>query len=191
MRRAYVGIDLAASPARCTGYAVITCGDFCELNLTRCYYGDDEIITAIYDLKRYDLLIVSVDAPFNLSTGMRDVDRKMVSLGFRVFPPNFKHMRSLTLRAMRLVERLRSLGITDVYETHPRSALLSSKCGGVRELLGRLPMMLGGYDLNALSEDVRDALVASVVSYCIDSNCYLKVEGVDGVIWLLDSICRV
>lgn len=190
LKRAYVGIDLAASPTRCSGYAVITCSDSCELHLARCYYSDDEIVNAICDLKHYELLIVSIDAPFNLSTGMRDVDRKMISLGFKVFPPSFKHMRLLTLRAMRLVERLKSLGITHVYETHPRSALLNSNCGDVGGLLSKLPMRLGSYELNNLDKDVRDALIASVVSYCIDSNCYFKVEGSDGVIWLLDNICK-
>lgn len=190
MERAYVGIDLAANPKKCTGYAVITCGDFCMLSLARCLYGDDEIITAVYELKHCRRLVIALDAPFKISNGMRDVDRRMVSMGLKVLPPGFKHMRSLTLRAVKLVEMLNSLGIVDVYETHPRSALFNSGCGNVNELLTKLSINLRGYNLDSLSKDVRDAIIASTVSYCIDLNCCLKVEGSEGTIWLLDRVCK-
>jgi len=190
LEKAYVGIDLAANPKRCTGYAVITCGSRCILSLAKCLYSDDDIIAAVYDLKRCGRLVIALDAPFKISNGMRDVDRKMVSMGLKVLPPGFKHMRSLTLRAVKLVRMLNSLDIVDIYETHPRSALLNSGCNNIDELLMKFSISLGSYSLDNLTKDVRDAIIASIVSYCIDLKCCLKVEGSEGAIWLLDRVCK-
>ncbi len=190
MGAVYVGIDLAASPSKCTGYAAIVCEDRCELAIAKCVYSDDELISAIRDLVRCGALVVSIDAPFGTSAGMRDVDRKMISAGFKVLPPGFKHMKSLTLRCVRLVNTLRSLGISNLYETHPRSALLSSGCRDVEDLLNELSIGLGTHDLSRLTRDVRDALIASAVSYCLSSNCSSKVVGADGTVWLIDRVCE-
>ncbi|MCS7108977.1 MAG: DUF429 domain-containing protein [Sulfolobales archaeon] len=189
MSKAYVGIDLAANPSRCTGYALIECLNGCELRSMECLYGDDEIIKELSNLLSYDRLIVSIDAPLRESTGMRMIDKKLISAGFKVLPPGFKHMRSLTLRALKLIEELNSVGIRDIYETHPRSSLLSSRCSSVEELMKGLSISHKVYDLESACDDVRDAVIASIVSYCIDNGCSLKVEDVDGVVWLIEKVC--
>lgn len=186
--RFYVGLDLAALESRCSGYAVIVCSDVCVLKVFKCLYSDYEILNEVLQLGRVGDVVVSVDAPFSIGSGMRDVDRKMLSMGFKVFPPGFSHMRRLTMRAEKLVREFVSNGLNRVYETHPRSALLSSKCGSVEEVLSRLGIT-SNTDLSSLRKDVRDAIIAATVSYCIDNNCCLVVEGVDGSITLLNTIC--
>ncbi len=186
--RAYVGLDLAASVGRCSGYACIICDGRCVLHEVRCLHSDDEIVSSISALKSKYVTVVSIDAPFSLGNGIRLVDRKMMSLGFKVLPPGFNSMRKLTLRAMELVRKLNELGVS-VYETHPRSALISSKCASIDDLLHRLSINYS-IDLSSLSKDLKDAVIAAVVSYCIDLGCYLKVDEVDGIIWLLSTdIC--
>jgi predicted nuclease with RNAse H fold len=184
----YVGLDLAALESRCSGYAVIVCSDVCVLKVFKCLYSDDEILDEVLRLGRSEEVVVSVDAPFSIGSGMRDVDRKMLAMGFKVFPPGFSHMRRLTVRAEKLVHELISNGLSRVYETHPRSALLSSRCSSVEEVLGRLGIILNT-NLSSLRKDVRDAIIAATVSYCIDNNCCVVVEGVDGRIILLNNIC--
>ncbi|MEM2757077.1 MAG: hypothetical protein QW596_01340 [Sulfolobales archaeon] len=157
--------------------------------MVKCLYSDEEIISSILDLAVHNHLLVSIDAPFSESSGMREVDKKLVSAGFKVLPPGFKYMRLLTSRALKLVERLKLEGVLNVFETHPRSALLSSHCKSVEELIARFCIELGNHSLGNLSKDVKDALIASLVSYCIDNNCYLKFEDVDGVVWLISNVC--
>lgn len=189
LEKIYIGIDLAAREYRCSGFAYIVCKDVCRVADVYCLYGDSNILDAITKLSidGYSLYI-SIDAPFSLGSGMRNIDRKMVSLGFRVFPPGFSYMKLLTLRAMNIIKRLKAMSITNIYETHPKSSMASSRCNSVRELLEKLNIVYT-IDVDALDRDRSDAIICAVVSYCIDRGCYIKIEDVDGVIWLLNKIC--
>lgn len=189
MGRIYIGIDLAAKENRCSGFAYIACEDVCRVAEVYCLHGDSDILDAVARLLRDDRnLYVSIDAPFSLGSGMRKVDRKMISLGFRVFPPGFSYMEMLTVRAMKIVSSLKSLGVTNIYETHPRSSMLSSGCGGVAEVLDRLNVVFTDR-VDRLGRDQIDAIVCAAVAYCIDRGCCMKIEDVDGIIWLLNRVC--
>lgn len=187
--RAYVGIDLAAKESRCSGFAYILCSGVCRVAEVKCLYTDGDIIEAVVALVEHHPY-VSIDAPFSLGSGMRDVDRRMISMGFRVLPPGFSYMKSLTLRAVRIVESLRAMGISSVYETHPRSSLTHSGCGDVEEVLRSLGIAFTT-NLSRLGRDLVDAILCAAVSYCIDFKCCTVVEGADGAIWILGRICGV
>ncbi len=189
MGEVYVGIDLAAKEDRCSGFAYVVCRDSCRVGDVYCLYGDEDILDATARLSiGCNRFYVSIDAPFSLGGGMRSIDRRMISLGFRVFPPGFSYMRLLTLRAMRIIGRLKAMGIRNLYETHPKSSILSSRCGSVKELLEKLNIVYT-IDVDRLGRDESDAIICAIVSYCIDRGCYIKIEEVDGVIWLLNKIC--
>ncbi len=187
LSKIYIGIDLAAKEHRCSGFAYIVCNDICRIDFVKCIYSNDDIVKIVGDIAKYNPYI-SIDAPFNLGNGIRDVDRKMISMGFRVFPPKFSYMKLLTLRAIRIINDLKALGISNIYETHPRSALLNSRCRSIRELLQRLSIRYS-IDIDNLKKDQKDAIICAAVSYCIDNNCYIKIEGSDGIIWILDKVC--
>ncbi|MCS7111212.1 MAG: DUF429 domain-containing protein, partial [Ignisphaera sp.] len=176
LKRIYIGIDLAAKESRCSGFAYIVCRDVCRIEESRCMYRDDDILNAIAKLCTDEHSIyISIDAPFSLGIGMRKIDKKMLSMGFRVFPPGFSYMRLLTARAANILNRLRMVGVVNVYETHPRSTIINSGCSSVRELLKRLNIE---YNINVdrLNRDLSDAIICAAVSYCIDNGCYIKIE---------------
>jgi len=181
---AYIGIDLAANPHRCSGFVAIDAKELAVVEAS-CLTEDDEIIESV---KSYQRPVVAIDAPLGFGNGsMRKVDRKMISLGYRVFPPGFSHMRSLTLRALSLVKKLKELGVV-VIETHPKSVLKSTCCKTVDELAGRLNIR----SFELASKNVRhvmDALIAAIASLCYDLGCSYVVEEVDGTIWLVKKLC--
>jgi predicted nuclease with RNAse H fold len=121
-----IGLDLAAKQDRCSGIAVI---DSCYREVVRsgCLRTDNEIISFVSDLKPS---VIAIDAPLTNKPEMREVDKLMIKLGYRVFPPSFKWMRQLSLRGYELMTRLNTPEFT-VIETHPRSVL---KHAGVRTL---------------------------------------------------------
>jgi predicted nuclease with RNAse H fold len=186
MRRhdVYIGIDLAADPHRCTGFVAIDSSKLAIVE-ARCLGDDVEIIERV---KFYQNSIVAIDAPFGFGDGfMRNVDRKMISLGYRVFPPGFSHMKNLTMRAQNLVKEFKSLGRV-VIETHPKSVLKSSNCKTVDELAEKLSVK----ELELIprnNKHIIDALLAAIASLCYDMGCYLVIEDVDGSIWLVKKLC--
>ncbi len=190
-RKIYIGIDLAAKESRCSGIAVIDT----ELRLSNisCLYEDSEILEFIRDLtKGFDIVILSIDAPLRLAKGFRDVDKKMVRLGYRVFPPNFSFMKFLTKRAMRLLKSLFKLNII-VLETHPRSALLSSRCNSVFELLKVYSIVVPDEKMIEIlqkSKDLSDAVIAAIVSLSFDLNNAVPVCDYRDCIWILKPLCN-
>jgi predicted nuclease with RNAse H fold len=126
-----VGIDLAASVNRKTGFSVLYEDLSC---FSRILYRDKEIIQATV-LERPD--IVCIDAPLFFPSGkksfrkigpphLRECDRVLLRMGIKFFPITLGPMRSLTLRGIRLKRALVSEGIR-VFESFP---------GAVQDLLG-------------------------------------------------------
>lgn len=171
-----VGIDLAASERRCSGVALL-CSSSRRVESVGCARSDEEIVSMASAAR-----VAAIDAPLAERPSMREVDRKMISLGFRVLPPSFGAMRALTERGWRLREILSSLGV-EVIETHPRSALRSSGARDVEELAAMLRLSLP--PLAPLSRDERDAIVAAAVALCRLEGCYYTIEASDGVIYLI------
>lgn len=173
------GLDLAASERRCSGIALLCTGERRFLRVG-CASSDDEILSATSMAK-----VVAIDAPLSESPSMREVDRKMISMGFRLMPPSLGSMRALTERGWRLYLSLSRLGVR-VVETHPRSALKSAGVESVEELASLLG--LSGLELSSLSKDERDAAVAAAVALCVLEGCSREVKGSDGTIFLLNSL---
>lgn len=177
------GLDLAASPRKCSGYAVMDVSSR-VLERVNCLYDDTEIISTI-NSDRVEL--VALDAPLVEEPVYRVVDRIARSLGYPVLPPTLGPMRLLTRRAWTLYTRLKEIGVT-VIETHPRSALISSGCSSVGELLAKLGVVTKA-SLDSLSRDEVDAVISAIVAYCyVTRLCLCEVRGVDGVIYIISRI---
>lgn len=125
------GLDLAGSPARNTGFCVLT-GP--RSAVTTILHSDEEIVEAV-STACADLTLI--DAPLSLPKGrtriddrsgphFRECDRELRRLGIRFFPLTLGPMRMLTERGMRLTSQLRSRGFR-VEEGYP---------GGAQDLLG-------------------------------------------------------
>jgi uncharacterized protein len=135
-----VGLDLAGSPHRRTGFCVLGPG----LRTRTAVLGSDEaILRAVAEVRPG---IVAIDAPLALPRGRRSLeipgpphlracDRQLLELGIRFFPLTLGPMRLLTARGIRLARRLRRRGWR-VIEAYP---------GGAQDLLG-LPRKGAGAD---------------------------------------------
>ncbi|MCD6126358.1 MAG: DUF429 domain-containing protein [Thaumarchaeota archaeon] len=154
-----IGVDLAGSPRNWTG--------LCYLDETlRCealrVHKDEEIIRFI-EKKSPDL--VAVDAPLtlprkNLAQPMRECDRALMRMGLRPLPLTLRSMKLLTLRGIKLREKLESSGfrVIEVFPTGAQKILgISTKRDGVKRLredlqrlgLKNLPKEIDGDILDA------------------------------------------
>jgi hypothetical protein len=123
-----VGIDLAGSEKRATG--------FCLLERNRADVSvlltDEDILRAVGKGVR----AAAIDAPLSLPRGrcclkddcpcvgkahFRVCDLELRKMGIKFFPITLGPMRQLTLRGLRLKEKLESRGI-EVFETYPGAA---------------------------------------------------------------------
>jgi len=130
-RRPAVGIDLAGSPGRRTGFCTLGPGLRTE---TRVLGTDAEILSAVRDAAPS---IVAIDAPLSLPRGrvsldvpgpphLRECDRALQRLRIRFFPVTLGPMRLLTRRGIDLAARLSAMGVAAI-EAYP---------GGAQDLLG-------------------------------------------------------
>lgn len=177
------GLDLAARSSRCTGYVSLGLRGRLdgELLTAKCLGGDGEIVGEVL---REGVAVVAIDAPIAPEPVMRDVDRKMISLGYRVLPPTFSHMKELTRRGWGLYYTLRSMGVTAI-ETHPRSALMSGAYGNPYDAARAMGVKVGA---KLAGKDLEDALVAALVAAAYAWGVAERVWGSDGVIYLLPKL---
>lgn len=174
------GIDLAGSPRRPSGVAIIYNGILVYADKV---YFDDEIIGL---LRSYNVCIVAIDAPLSHAKGYRRVDLKMKKRGFRVLPPGWRGMKMLVSRAIRIKSILESMGIS-VIETHPSSALKNT---GFKDIMAALSKIISVNDWSFLDKgkDVVDAVIAASVAWVYVCNKAEKISDVDGAIFLLPSL---
>jgi uncharacterized protein len=129
--RSVVGLDLAGSPHRRTGFCRLGPGLRTE---TRVLGSDEEILEAVRAARPR---IVAVDAPLSLPRGrksldipgpphLRACDRALLELGIRFFPVTLGPMRMLTRRGIDLAPQLAENGCP-VIEAYP---------GGAQDVLG-------------------------------------------------------
>ncbi len=182
----FIGIDLAGSPLRKTGVAVLAGEAPCTLAELVVLRADEEILSTV---RRYRPGVVAIDAPLTPSSrGYRRVDVEAKRLGFRLLPPSWRGMRMLTERGMRLAEILEEEGYT-VVETHPRSALISAGCQpeGWTECIEWCVHPVP----RALAEThLVDALVSACVAYQYHRGVARVVSAEDGEIVLLSPWSR-
>lgn len=114
-RKVIIGIDLAGSESKPTGWAKI---EGCIVNACEIYENLDIIRKTLEEKP----VLIAIDAPlsFPKSGIMRKADREMFKLGYPVFPPLFKSMKNLTKRGTELTRTLRDKGLK-VIEVHPAS----------------------------------------------------------------------
>lgn len=169
-----VGLDLAGSPRRRTG--------FCRLGPAlstdcRVLGSDSEVLEAVR-LARPAL--VGIDAPLSLPRGrpsleaagpphFRACDRALRALGIPFFPLTLGPMRQLTARGIALAGRLRAEGVP-VIETYPGGAQdvlgLPRKGGGERALQRALVRFgfRGAVQRRPLTHDELDAILCAYTS---------------------------
>lgn len=186
MKTKVAGLDLAALERNCCGYAIIDLG-LSKLVRLKCLYKDEEIVASVL---ADNVKVVSVDSPIAREPRLRAVDRAAIKLGFRVLPPNLGYMSKLTIRGWNLYERLTSAGVT-VIETHPKSAMKSSKVSSVVDLARRLGVDLDKYESKRLRKDLRDAIIAALVALCyVRGDCVSQIIAEDGVIYLIKPLLQ-
>jgi len=111
-----IGLDLAGLCKNPSGIAVLT-EKTVQASLV---YTNSEILEVIDKCKP---VLVAIDAPLSgpKSGYSRTADRQMLHCGYRVFPPNFMHMRQLTLRAVQLNRQITEKEYRTI-EVHPTSS---------------------------------------------------------------------
>ncbi|RLI26222.1 DUF429 domain-containing protein [Candidatus Bathyarchaeota archaeon] len=126
-----LGLDLAGVETRPTGFCILDDELSAETGIL---YGDEEILMLTL---RHRPSVVAVDAPLYLPRGrssiedrsgphLRECDKALRRAGIRFLPITLGAMRKLTVRGMRLKERLEKLGF-EVIEVYP---------GGAQDVLG-------------------------------------------------------
>jgi predicted nuclease with RNAse H fold len=129
-----VGIDLAGSPKRDTGYC------FLEGRLAKAaiLHSDNEILASLRQVKPS---VIAIDAPLSLPKGRRSIDARdknhfrqcdlaLRKLGIRFFPITLGPMRMLTKRGMSLKRKiLKILPKARVIEVYPGAAYDLLGCG--------------------------------------------------------------
>jgi predicted nuclease with RNAse H fold len=169
-----LGLDLAGSPRRPTGYCILK-GRRVEVGHL---FDDDDILTMVATaIPR----LVAIDAPLGLPTGrcclldtcscartthFRVSDHELRRLGIPFFPITLGPMRQLTQRGMQLKERLETSQI-EVIESYPGAAQdlwgipRQRDVAGLRRGLRRF--RLQGLGRSPLSPHMLDAVTCALV----------------------------
>jgi len=129
----FIGIDLAGSPKRPTGFCLVDSNSQVECQLL---YTDKEILEAVRGSAGK---VAAIDAPLALPKGrhclgehcrgrahFRTCDRVLTRMRIKGFPITIGPMRMLTSRGMHVAKRLEKMGVRAV-ETFP---------GGAQDILG-------------------------------------------------------
>ena len=168
-----VGIDLAGSPNRTTGFCSLEPGGGCQTSALR---SDAEIDRAVHDAAPS---IVSIDAPLSLPRGRRTIDDRsgphfrqcdldLRARGIRFFPITLGPMRMLTERGIRLRRRLETQDLR-VIECYPGGAQdvwgIPRKQAGLERLRRALRRfgVTGDIGKREITHDELDAITAALV----------------------------
>lgn len=173
-RQRFVGIDLAGSEKRITGFCMMNSNLACS---TIALHSDSEIVNATLEANPS---VVSIDAPLCLPKGrksledrnaphLRVCDRQLLKLHIRFFPITLGPMRMLTARGIRLKNILERGGLT-VIESFPGSA--QDILGMPRKQMGllRLKRALSKFGVTSgdlrrkdITHDELDAITCAIV----------------------------
>ena len=158
-----VGIDLAGVSKNPTGWTL-----WRNKAVSACHlYSNNEIIRESVTPKP---TIIAIDAPLSLPKKgmMRKADMQMHKLGYPVFPPRFRAMEKLTLRAIEISQKIIKDGfsIIEVHPTSTRKALKMPPKDWSKVQKGFVGMGLEG-DIKdrALSPHELDAVTAALTGY--------------------------
>ncbi len=193
-----VGIDLAGSEKRPTGFCVI---DSCLNASTSVLYKEAEIIDSVV---KSGAKVVCIDAPLSLPKGRKNIDDRkgphfrvcdleLRKRHIRFFPITLGPMRMLTKRGIRLKKELEKRGFK-VFECFP---------GGAQDVL-KMPRKQQGLDLLAkalkkygvkmpkrnLTGDELDAITCAIVGIDYLLGKYEKLGDKNEGIILMPKIKR-
>ena len=172
------GLDPSGSPRRYSGLAILD--DHRLIYVNKLKYDTDIVNTVL----SYKPVVIAIDSPLSHARGFREVDLVMKREGYKVLPPGWRSMKMLIERSLRFKQVFEKHNII-VIETHPYSALKSSRCREYDELFDKH----GIKTPRLLSRDEYDAIVAALVAkYYVEDRAF-RVEARDGIIYLLPRIC--
>ncbi len=180
----FVGIDLAGSERRPSGWAFI---DEDLVAHTILVYRDEGILRKTLEVRPS---VVAIDAPLShpKSGHFRKADLMLKKIGYSVLPTTFSGMSMLTERGIRLAEKLREHGV-EVIETHPRSArkamgIDAANPEEVQKAFLRLGIR-GALEERKLSPHELDALTAAYTALAyVEGNVVLIGDSEEGYIVL-------
>jgi len=163
-----IGIDLAGKPKNPTGWALWKN----KKVETSPIHTNKQILEGITHSAP---TIIAIDAPFSLPKKgiLRAADREMIRRGYRVFPPCLPAMKTLTLRAMKLIKLMVKKGYKTI-EVHPTSTRKAlniplkdwRKIQTILETIG----LEGDLKLRALKSHEIDAVTAALTAYLYTQN---------------------
>jgi predicted nuclease with RNAse H fold len=192
----FIGIDLAGSPKRPTGFCV---SDSNKQVKCQVLFTDNEILEAVKDTAPR---IIAIDAPLALPKGrhcleehchgrahFRACDRVLSRMRIRYFPITIGPMRMLTARGMALTKRFRRLGVESI-ETFPGAAQdilgIPRKQDGLEDLQQALRRMCtGDIEKRRLTGDELDAINCAIVARDYAMGSYLAIGDPSEVLMIL------
>ena len=166
-----VGIDLAGSEKRETGFCVLE-GANC---FTKILHTDKEIVSEVEKVKP---AVIAIDAPLSLPKGRKGIndktgphfrkcDLELKKMKIKFFPITLGPMRKLTERGMKLKKMLEKMGYK-VIETYPGAAQdiwkIPRKQKGTEKLRrGLRKLGIRGIKKDATGDEL-DAITCAVVA---------------------------
>jgi len=192
-RDLYAGIDLAGSPSRKTGWAVID--DEKKLFEHPCHlFSDEEILERI---RKLSPAWIAIDAPLSLPKGKggnyatRSCDRQLAKIGAPALSPAL--LGPLTFRGVHLAEILKKEGYRFI-EVYPRATekVLQIKVEGRkptlkwrRSLQERLSFYIDGIPSSQeklFSAHILDAVLCAYTAYCRGKEKYEEIGDEEGMV---------
>ncbi|MGC8812129.1 MAG: DUF429 domain-containing protein [Candidatus Aenigmatarchaeota archaeon] len=192
-----VGIDLAGSEKRETGFCVLDEKLKAE---TYVLFKDEEIIK---EVERVKPKVISIDAPLALPKGrpslskkyknyphLRECDRELLRMRIRFFPITLGPMRKLTKRGIKLKKIFEEKGF-EVIETFPGAAqdLLKIPRRKEKEKLRKGLIKLGIKGIKEeISEHELDAITCALVGKFYLEKNYLAIGDKKEVLMILPKV---
>ncbi|MCS7105761.1 MAG: DUF429 domain-containing protein [Candidatus Aenigmarchaeota archaeon] len=193
----FVGIDLAGSEKRETGFCIL------DENLraeTFILFKDEEIIKEIEKVKPR---VISIDAPLALPKGrpslskkyknyshLRECDKELLRMGIKFFPITLGPMRKLTERGIKLKKILEKKGF-EVIETFPGAVqdLLKIPRRKEKEKLRKGLIKLGIKGVKKkISEHELDAITCALVGKFYLEGNYIAIGSKEEVLMILPKV---
>lgn len=183
-----LGIDLAGSPKRNTGFAYFHQNRL-EVGIL---YSDYEIINLA---KNFD--IIMIDAPLSIPKGRKSIDDRngphlrecdimLRKLGIKFFPVTLGPMRILTKRGINIKNKLEKLNKT-VFETFPGA--LYDKLKVERKNKNQIIKIFKELNLpleeREYEQDELDAVACLIVGILFYENKAQLLSGIDGTIVII------
>ena len=193
----FVGIDLAGSSTRPTGFCVVD-----ERGRVRCkiLYSDSEIVE---NVKRSGAKVAAIDAPLSLPKGrhcleehcrgrthFRACDRALSMMRIKFFPITIGPMRMLTARGIHIAALLKKMHV-EAIETFPGASQdilgIPRKQKGVEALQSALRRLgcVGDLDSRQLTGDELDAINCALVARAYVSGSYLAIGDPSEILMIL------